>query len=147
MLVGASVFLPFLASYPKYGEVKTFHDETPEISLYLGFSPHTMVAGWRRMGRLNRSLYVLKYVRYTGNLGVGGGLVAETNLNFFGFDATLSYRGRTSFLQVSPRLSLTYFPTVKYPGYVKPVDRIVGNFLTLTFGVGLGIAAKVEVAR
>ncbi len=147
MLVGASVFLPFLAFYPKYGEVKTFHDETPEISLYLGFSPHTMVAGWRRMGSLNRSIYVFRYERYTGNLGVGGGIVAETNLNFFGLDATLSYRGKASFLQVSPRLSLTYFPTVKYPGYVKPVDRIVKNFVSLTFGVDLGITARVEVER
>ena len=145
--MGASLFLPFLAAYPKYGEVRTFHDETPEISLYLGFSPHTMVAGWRRMGSLNRSIYVLRYVRYTGNLGVGGGIVAETNLNFFGLDATLSYRGKASFLQVSPRLSLTYFPTVKYPGYVKPVDRIVKNFVSLTFGVDLGIAARVEVER
>ncbi len=147
MLLGASLFLPFLAAYPKYGEVRTFHDETPEISLYLGFSPHTMVAGWRRMGSLNRSIYVLRYVRYTGNLGVGGGIVAETNLNFFGLDATLSYRGKASFLQVSPRLSLTYFPTVKYPGYVKPVDRIVKNFVSLTFGVDLGVAARVEVER
>ncbi len=147
MLLGASLFLPFLAAYPKYGEVRTFHDETPEISLYLGFSPHTMVAGWRRMGSLNRSIYVLRYVRYTGNLGVGGGIVAETNLNFFGLDATLSYRGKASFLQVSPRLSLIYFPTVKYPGYVKPVDRIVKNFVSLTFGVNLGVAARVEVER
>ena len=147
MVVGASVFLPFLAFYPKYGEVKTFYDETPEISLYFGSSPHTVTVGWRRMRSLNRSIYVFRYERYSGNLGAGGGIVAETNLNFFGLDATLSYRGRASFLQVSPRFSLTYFPTIKYPGYVKPVDRIVRNFLTLTFGVGLGIAAKVEVER
>ncbi len=73
--------------------------------------------------------------------------MAETNLNFFGLDATLSYRGKASFLQVSPRLSLIYFPTVKYPGYVKPVDRIVKNFVSLTFGVNLGVAARVEVER
>jgi len=147
VLLGASLFWPFLASYPGNGEVRYFHDETPELGLYFGSSPHTVVVGWRMMRPLMRSYYVLRYVRYSGNLGIGGGVVAETNLHAFGLDATLSYRGKASLLQVSPRLSLTYFPTVKYPGYVKPVDRLVKNFVSLTLGVGVGMAAKVEVAK
>jgi hypothetical protein len=44
-------------------------------------------------------------------------------------------------------VSLKYFPFLKYPGYFTPVDRVDRNFAVLTFGVDLGMGAKVEVIK